>query len=77
MYCKDQGQVNHNGTKRILAKSEHTAGCEARNGRKAVVDEGCQDITAAMTQFAEEHVNYDNNHRGPPEKMWNDTIAHF
>jgi hypothetical protein len=73
--AKIKVQVNDNGSERTLAEGEHAAGCEARNGRKAVVHEGCQDVTAAMKQFVEERANPDNYRRDPPEKIWNDTVA--
>ena len=75
--AKIKVQVNDDGSERILAEGEHAAGCEARNGRKAVVYEGCQDVTTAMKQFVEERMNHDDYHRDPPEKEWNDTVAHF
>ena len=75
--AKTKVLVNDNGSERILAEGEHAAGCEAGNGRKAVVHEGCQDVTTAMKQFVEEHVNHDDYRRDPPKKIWNDTVAHF
>ena len=70
-------QVNDNGSERILAEGKHAAGCEARNGRKAKRHESCQDVTAAMKQFVEEHMNHDDYRRDPPEKIWNDPFAYF
>ncbi len=75
--AKIKVQVNDNGSERILAEGEHATGCEARNGHKAVVHEGCQDVTTAMKQFVEERMNHDDYRRDPPEKIWNDTVAHF
>jgi hypothetical protein len=75
--AKIKVQVNDDGSERILAEGEHAAGCKARNGRKAVVHESCQDVIAAMKQFVEDHMNHDDYHRDPPKKIWNDTVAHF
>ena len=30
-----------------------------------------------MKQFVDEHMNQDDYCRNPPEKIWNDTVAHF
>lgn len=69
--------VGDDGLERIEVGGQHSPGCEARNGRNAVITEGATDITVAMKEFVEKRANHVDHRRDTPQQIWVDTVAHF
>ena len=65
------------GTERIISDGTHAQACEGLNGRKVQVHDASKDCSVAMHQFIEERCVSEQHRTDLPEKIWNDTMAHF
>ena len=65
------------GTEIIISDGTHAQACEALNGRKVQVHDASKDCSVEMHQFIEERCVSEQHCADLPEKIWNDTMAHF
>ena len=68
---------NDDGTEAIISGGEHVPACITKNSGPAQHHDQAKDCTEAMKTFVEKCATSNDHHTDLPNKIWNDTVAHF
>ncbi len=68
---------NDDGTEAIISGGEHVPACITKNSGPAQHHDQAKDCTEVMKDFVEKRATSNDHHTDLPNKIWNDTVAHF
>ena len=68
---------NDDVTEAIVSGGEHVPACITKNSGPAQHHNQAKDCTEVMKDFVEKRATSNDHHTDLPNKIWNDTVAHF